>query len=298
MEERLQSCVRLRKKRLKLIKEQESRNVDGEMPVLRLDGRVAIVTGCGTFAPGWGNGKAIAALLARQGATVFGVDLKIEAAEATRDVVAAEGFDLHVGRCDVTDSGQVEALVADCVRRFGRLDILVNNVGRSEPGNPATMDEAVWRQQLDLNLTSAFLTSKFALPVMAAQGGGSIVNISSVAGMRWVGKDQVGYAAAKAGLVQFTKVTAVAFAPQAVRLNCVVPGLMFTPLVQRLAERYGGGDFEAMVAKRHAQVPMGRMGDAWDVAHAALFLASDEAKYITGTEIVVDGGLTASTGAS
>jgi len=262
----------------------------------RLDGKVAIVTGCGSYAPGWGNGKAIAALFAREGATVLGVDLDLSAAEATRRIVEGEGGRLHVAACDVTSSTQVDALVKDCLDQFGRLDILVNNVGRSEPGDPATMDEAVWRQQLDLNLTSAFLTCKAALPVMADQGGGAIVNIASVAGLRWVGKDQVGYAAAKAGLMQFTRVTAVAYAGRGVRLNCVVPGLMLTPLVQRLAERYADGDYEAMVAKRHAQVPMGRMGDAWDVAHAALFLASEEAKYVTGTEIVVDGGLTASTG--
>jgi NAD(P)-dependent dehydrogenase (short-subunit alcohol dehydrogenase family) len=266
--------------------------------MLRLDGKIAIVAGCGSSAPGWGNGRAIATLLARQGAEVFGLDLDLAAAEETRMLVESEGNRMHVAACDVTDAQQVEARVRDSLDRFGRLDILVNNVGQSEPGTPATMDEGVWRRQLDLNLTGAFLTTKYALPVMASQGAGAIVNISSVAGMRWVGKDQVGYAVAKAGLVQFTKVTAVAYAPVGVRLNCVVPGLMFTPLVQRLADRYGGGDYAAMVAKRHAQVPMGRMGDAWDVAHATLFLASDEARYITGTELVVDGGLTASTGAA
>ncbi|WP_030539857.1 SDR family NAD(P)-dependent oxidoreductase [Sphingobium sp. DC-2] len=264
--------------------------------MLRLDGRIAIVTGCGSFAPGWGNGKAIAALLARQGATVYGVDLSLDAAEATRDIIAGEGNSIHVAACDVTSAADVNAMVADCEQRFGRVDILINNVGRSEPGNPETMDEDVWKAQLDLNLTSAFLTSKAILPMMVRQGGGAIVNVSSIAGMRWVGKDQVGYAAAKAGLVQFTKVTAVSYAEKGVRLNCVVPGLMLTPLVQRLAERYNQGDYEGMVAKRNAQVPMGRMGDAWDVAHAALFLASDEARYITGTELVVDGGITAFTG--
>lgn len=264
--------------------------------MLRLDGKVAIVTGCGSFGPGWGNGKAISVLLARQGATVYGVDLDRPAAEVTRELVEAEGHRLHAEVCDVTDSAQVNALVQDCVARFGRLDILVNNVGRSEPGDPATMDEAVWRQQIDLNLTSAFLTCKAALPVMAAQGGGAIVNVASIAGQRWVGKDQVAYAAAKAGLIQFTKVTAVSYAAKGVRLNTVVPGLMMTPLVQRLADRYAAGDFEGMVARRNAQVPMGRMGDAWDVAHATLFLASDEARYVTGTELVVDGGITASTG--
>lgn len=264
--------------------------------MLRLDGRVAIVTGCGSSAPGWGNGKAIATLLARQGASVYGVDLNMDAAQATGDIIAAEGNSIHVAACNVTDAADVNAMVADCEQRFGRVDILINNVGRSEPGNPATMDEDVWRDQIDLNLTSAFLTCKAVLPVMERQGGGAVVNVSSIAGMRWVGKDQVGYAAAKAGLVQFTKVTAVSYAAKGVRLNCVVPGLMLTPLVQRLAERYNSGDYDGMVAKRNAQVPMGRMGDAWDVAHAALFLASDEARYITGTELVVDGGITAFTG--
>ncbi|WDF74341.1 SDR family NAD(P)-dependent oxidoreductase [Novosphingobium sp. KACC 22771] len=264
--------------------------------MLRLDGRVAIVTGCGTFAPGWGNGKAIATLLARQGATVYGVDLTREAAEETAKIVEGEGNRMHIAACDVTRDDQVAAMIDDCMARFGRIDILVNNVGRSEPGDPVTMDADIWRAQLELNLTSAFLTTKCAMPMMAQNGGGAVVNVSSVAGQRWVGKDQVAYASAKAGLIQFTKVTAVNWAARGVRLNCVVPGLIHTPLVRRLAERYGNGEYDAMVAKRNAQVPMGRMGDAWDVAHAALFLASDEARYITGTEIVVDGGLTAFTG--
>ena len=264
--------------------------------MLNLEGKIAIVTGCGSSAPGWGNGKAIATLLARQGATVFGVDRDLEAAQATQAIVEQEGNRMTVATGDVTDRADVERLVADCVARLGRLDILVNNVGQSEPGTPATMEPDVWQQQLDLNLTSAFLTTRAALPVMERQGGGAVVNVSSVAGMRWIGKDQVGYAAAKAGLIHFTKVTAVAYAKAGVRLNCVVPGLMNTPLLKRIADRYAGGEFEAMIARRHVQVPTGRMGDAWDIANAVVFLASDEARYITGTEIVVDGGLTASTG--
>jgi NAD(P)-dependent dehydrogenase (short-subunit alcohol dehydrogenase family) len=264
--------------------------------MLRLDGKIAIVTGCGSQGLGWGNGKAIAVLLARQGATVIGIDRDPAAAEETRRLAKAEGNHLFTAECDVTKATEVEQLAASTIAQHGRIDILINNVGRSEPGTPASMDDATWREQLDLNLTSAFLMTKAVLPVMERQQSGAIVNISSVAGMRWVGKDQVGYAAAKAGLMQLSKVTAVAYAKHNVRLNCVVPGLIFTPLVRRLADRYGGGDYEAMVAKRQAQVPMGRMGDAWDVAHAVLFLASDEAKYITGTEIVVDGGLTAFTG--
>ena len=128
-----------------------------------------------------------------------------------------------------------------------------------------------------------------------SNNGGSIVNISSVAGIRYVGKPQVAYSASKAALIQMTKTTAVIEAKKNIRLNCVIPGLIHTPLVERLAKKYAGGDYEGFVNHRHNQVPIGKMGQSWDVANAVLFLASDEAKYITGTEIIVDGGLTAST---
>jgi NAD(P)-dependent dehydrogenase (short-subunit alcohol dehydrogenase family) len=157
------------------------------------------------------------------------------------------------------------------------------------------MDEEIWDEQMDVNVKSAFLTCKVVLPIMERQGGGSVVNISSIAGLLYVGKPQVAYAAAKAALMQLTRTTAVLYAARGIRLNCVVPGLMFTPLVQRLADKYAKGDFESFVAHRHSQVPTGRMGDAWDVAHTVLFLASDESKYITAQQIVVDGGLTATT---
>jgi NAD(P)-dependent dehydrogenase (short-subunit alcohol dehydrogenase family) len=261
----------------------------------RLDGKVALVTGCGSIGPGWGNGKAIAVLLARQGATVFGVDLALEAAEATRDLIREEGGTAQVHAADVTDSAQVRAMVEACLACFGRIDILVNNVGRSEPGGPVEMAEETWDEQMDVNVKSAFLTCKSVLPVMERQGGGAVVNLSSVAGLRYAGKPQVAYAAGKAALMQLTQTTAVLYAARGVRLNCVVPGLMFTPLVQRLADKYANGDFDGFVAHRHRQVPMGRMGDAWDVANAVLFLASDESRYITAQQIVVDGGLTAAT---
>jgi NAD(P)-dependent dehydrogenase (short-subunit alcohol dehydrogenase family) len=264
--------------------------------MLSLKSKIAVISGCGCYGPGWGNGKAMAVLFARQGATVLGLDISLAAAEETRALVAGEGNVMHVAQCDVTDSEQIRRVFETFVAEHGGVDILVNNVGRSEPGNLVNMDEETWGSQLDLNLTSAFLVSKYALPMMAARGGGSIICISSVAGLRYVGKDQVAYAAAKAALIQFTRASAVMFAPQNVRLNCVVPGLMNTPIVHRLAERYAAGDYEGIVARRNAQVPMGHMGDAWDVAHAALYLASNEARYVTGTEIVVDGGLIASTG--
>ncbi len=263
--------------------------------MLRLDGKVALVTGCGTVGEGWGNGKAIAVLLARQGASVYGCDLNLEAAQQTRALIQSEGGTCEVQISDVTNAADVKALVAACLARFGRVDILINNVGRSEPGDPVAMEEAVWDEQMDVNLKSAFLTCKHVLPIMERQGGGSVVNISSIAGLRYVGKPQVAYAAAKAALMQMTQTTAVIYAPKGIRLNSVVPGLVFTPLVKRLADKYAKGDFEGFVAQRHKAVPMGHMGDAWDVAHAVLFLASDESKYITAQQIVVDGGITAAT---
>jgi NAD(P)-dependent dehydrogenase (short-subunit alcohol dehydrogenase family) len=263
--------------------------------MLNLEGKVALVTGSGSIGPGWGNGKAIAVLFARQSAKVIGVDVNAQAAEETRAIIEGEGGTSIALPCDVTDGAAVRRLVEDCVARFGRIDVLVNNVGRSEPGGPVELDEETWDAQMALNLKSAFLTCKEVLPIMERQGGGAIVNISSVAGLRYIGKPQVAYSAGKAALMQFTKTTAVIYGARGVRLNCVVPGLMFTPLVRRLADTYAGGEFESFVAHRAEQVPMGRMGDGWDVAHAALFLASDEAKYVTGTELVVDGGLTAAT---
>jgi NAD(P)-dependent dehydrogenase (short-subunit alcohol dehydrogenase family) len=261
----------------------------------RLDKKIALVTGCGSSGPGWGNGKAISVLFAREGAKIFGADLDERAAAETRRLVMEEGGSCCTTTSDVTDTAQVKDLVEACMARFGRIDVLVNNVGRSEPGGPVELSQETFDEQIAINLKSAYLTCKAVLPIMERQGAGAIVNVSSVAGLRYIGKPQVAYSAGKAALIQFTKTTAVIYAPKGVRLNCVVPGLMNTPLVRRLADKYAGGDFEGFAAHRNGQVPMGHMGDAWDVAHAALFLASDEARYITATEIVVDGGLTAAT---
>lgn len=240
-----------------------------------------------------GLGLASAKLMAEHGARVLITDLDSGAAETAARTLPGQG---HLGaRCNVVEKSECEASAALALARFGRIDILVNNVGRSEPGDPVTMSESVWDEQLDVNLKSAFLTCKYVLPVMERQGGGSVVNISSIAGLRYVGKPQVAYAAGKAALMQMTQTTAVIYAARGVRLNSVVPGLVFTPLVKRLADKYAKGDFDGFVAHRHNQVPMGRMGDAWDVAHAVLFLAADESRYITGQQIVVDGGITAAT---
>lgn len=263
--------------------------------MFRLDGKIALVTGCGTLGEGWGNGKAIAVALARQGASVFGSDLNLEAAQETQSIINEEGGSAHVMVADATKAEDVKKLVDACMAQYGRIDILVNNVGRSEPGDPVSMSEEIWDEQMDVNVKGAFLACKYVLPKMVAQGGGSIISISSVAGHRYIGKPQVGYAAGKAALEQLMKTTGVIYADRGVRLNSVAPGLMFTPLVKRLADKYAKGDFEGFVAHRHKQVPAGYMGESWDVAHAVVFLASDEARYITGQTIVVDGGIISAT---
>jgi NAD(P)-dependent dehydrogenase (short-subunit alcohol dehydrogenase family) len=264
--------------------------------MLSMAGKVAIVTGAGSVGPGWGNGKATATLLARQGAAVFLVDINPAAAEETSGIIKSEGGSCAVHGCDMMQSADVAAMVQACVARFQRIDVLVNNVGGSAPGDPVSMTEEVWDRQIDFNLKTAFLGCKYAIPVMLRQAR-AIVNISSVAGLRndfASGRVHVGYSASKAGVIQLSRSTAGAYAKQGIRVNTVVPGLMHTPLVEtRLAKTVGNNDLAALIESRHKAVPMGRMGDAWDVAHAVLFLASDEARYITGTEIIVDGGLTA-----
>ena len=197
----------------------------------------------------------------------------------------------------MTKDADVKGLVDACIARYGRIDILVNNVGKSEPGDPADMSESVWDAQVDVNLKSVYLCCHHVLPVMERQEtGGAVVNVSSIAGMRYIGKPQVAYSATKAAIMQFTKATAVIYAKRGVRLNTVVPGLINTPLVGVLADKYAGGDLGAFTEKRNRAVPMGMMGDAIDVANAVAFLASDQARYITGQKLVVDGGITSSTG--
>lgn len=190
--------------------------------------------------------------------------------------------------------------MAACMAKHGRIDILINNVGKSEPGGPAELDERTWDAQTNVNLKSVYLMCHLVLPVMEKQSsGGCVLNVSSIAGLRFVGKPQVAYAATKAAILQFTRTTAVIYAQRTggrVRLNTVVPGLVATPLVTVLADKYAGGDQEGYRKVRDAQVPTGKMGSAFDVAYAALYLCSDEAGYVTGQEVVVDGAIVNSTG--
>jgi len=258
----------------------------------RLQDKIAIVTGAGSVGPGWGNGRATAVRFAEEGAKIFAVDRNADATAETVERVKAAGGEIAVHACDVTDAASVAAMVEACLARYGRIDILVNNVGGSAHGGPVELSEEAWNAQLAFNLTSVFLTLKHVLPAMERQGAGSIVNLSSTSGIRFTGAAQVGYAASKAGVIQLSRAVAVQYAGKGIRVNTVIPGQLHTPMVEaRLARQRAGGDVEALLAQRQKRIPIGFMGDGRDTANAALFLASDEARFITGAELVVDGGM-------
>ncbi|MBM3801196.1 MAG: glucose 1-dehydrogenase [Acidimicrobiia bacterium] len=259
----------------------------------RLKDKVAIVTGAGSSGPGWGNGKATAVLFAREGARVLAVDISESAVEETRSIIEQEGGVCVTYRADVSRADDVSAMVDCCLEAFGRVDILQNNVGILEVGGPVEISEQNWDRVLDVNVKSMFLACKCVLPIMERQGRGAIVNVSSISSIRYTGYPSVSYNASKGAVNQLTQNIAVQYARKGIRANCVLPGLMNTPMIiEPLKNVYREGSIEGMICERDALVPMGKMGDAWDVAYASLFLASNEAKYITGALLVVDGGLT------
>jgi NAD(P)-dependent dehydrogenase (short-subunit alcohol dehydrogenase family) len=257
----------------------------------RLKDKVAVVFGAGSVGPGWGNGKATAVLFARHRACVVCVDINRAAADETAGIILGEGGQASAHACDVTDSRAVAELVGDVIGSRGRIDVLHNNVGHAAMGGPIELDEAAWQRTFDLNVKSCFVTCKHVLPHMLAQKSGAIVNVSSVAAIRYTGYPYTAYYASKAAVNNFTMGLALQYARDGIRVNAIMPGLMNTPLIfQQISGQYA--DAAEMVAARDAACPTGRMGTAWDVAHAALFLASDEAAYITGVSLPVDGGLT------
>ena len=260
----------------------------------RLEGKVALVTGAGCVGPGWGNGRAIAVRFAQEGARVFAVDKDLSTMTETLALIAEAGGEVTPYQCNVLDGKAIPALVAACVKQYGGIDILVNNVGGGSPGGPITLSEENWDAQMHITLNTVFMMCKHVMPVMLEKGSGSIVNIASISGIRWSGAAQVGYAASKAGVIQFGRVVAIEYASKGIRINSVLPGQLHTPLVEvRVAKNQSGGDVQAILKRRQARIPMPFMGDGRDTANAALFLASDEARFITGTELIVDGGMTA-----
>jgi NAD(P)-dependent dehydrogenase (short-subunit alcohol dehydrogenase family) len=260
----------------------------------RLQGKIALITGAGSVGPGWGNGRAMTVRFAQEGAQVYAADIDQARLDETLTYAGDDVAQIKTGIVDVMQSASIEKMVQDCMEKFGRIDILVNNVGGSAKGGPVEMSEEVWDTQVDYNLKSVFLTCKYALPHMIAQGSGAIINMASTSGTRWTGSAQIAYAATKAGIIQFSKVLAVQYAKQSIRVNTIVPGQLHTPMVEtRLAKQRTGGDVSAILEQRQARIPLPFMGDGMDTANAAVFLASDEARFITGTEIVVDGGMSA-----
>jgi NAD(P)-dependent dehydrogenase (short-subunit alcohol dehydrogenase family) len=250
----------------------------------RLAGKVAIVTGAGSRAEGIGNGRAAAILFAREGAKVLLVDEQREAAAATEAMITAEGGEAAVFVADVTRGDECRALVDDALRRWGRLDILDNNVGIGGRGSVVEMDEAQWEQIMKVNVTSMMLTSKHAIPAMIRSGGGAIVNISSISALRPRGL--TAYSTSKGAVIALTRAMAIDHAAHGIRVNCIAPGPVYTPMV------YAGGMSDDLRQRRRQASPLGIEGTGWDIGYAALFLASDEARYITGVVLPVDGGVT------
>lgn len=247
----------------------------------RLEGKVAIVTGAGSRGPGVGNGKATATLFAREGARVLLADLEVKRANETLAGIEAEGGTASAFQADVTDDDQCRALVEAAIERYGRLDILDNNVGNSHRKPVTEIDPDDWDAIMRLNLKSIMLTSRHAIPRMVETGGGSIINIASIAGVRASG-DAV-YTASKAGVIGLTIAMAVDHGRQGVRVNAIAPGAVYTPMVAwRLSDE--------MRAHRKNTTALGVEGTAWDVGWAAVYLASDEARWVTGSVLTVDGG--------
>jgi NAD(P)-dependent dehydrogenase (short-subunit alcohol dehydrogenase family) len=259
----------------------------------RVAGKTAIVTGAGSVGPGIGNGRASAIVYAREGARVMLVDLDSDSAGITESMIRGEGGDCFTFKADVSVSEDCRRLVRECLARYGRIDILHNNVGIEIPGGLADATEKDWDRTMTVNLKSMFLLCKEVVPHMEKQKGGAIVNISSINAIRTLPALSLAYAVSKAGIIAFTRDVAVEYASRGIRANAVLPGMMATPfVVGALTEAYGG-DIEAMMKRRDGLCPTGKQGEGWDVAYLSLFLASDEAKYITGAAVVVDGAQTA-----
>ena len=248
-----------------------------------LAGKVAIVAGGGAVGEGIGNGRAAAILLARAGVSVFVVDRDVALAERSVAMIAGEGGEAVAHGADLTEEAQCRAMVSACVERFGRLDFLDNNVGIGSRGSVVEESPESWRRIMQVNVEAMFLTSKYAIPAMVETAGkGAIVNISSISALRPRGL--TAYTTSKGAVIALTRAMAIDHAQQAIRVNCVAPGPVYTPMV------YAAGMSAAAREQRRNASALGVEGTGWDIGHAVRFLLSDQARYITGQTLVVDGG--------
>ena len=253
----------------------------------RLKDKVAIVSGAGTRGPMPGTGQATAILYARHGAKVLLTDFDLVRAEETQASIAAEGGTASVFQADATSEVDCRGMIETCVERYGGLHVLFNNVGGIGSGMVTEIEEEYLDRAIAVNLKSAILTSKHAIPAMIDSGGGSIINVSSIDGLRAGFSRNVPYSVAKAGIAQLTRVTAVHHGRDNIRVNCIAPGHLYAPFVANISN-------EKRELRRKAG-PLGTEGDAWDVAWAGLFLASDESRWISGVVLPIDAGLLAAT---
>lgn len=255
----------------------------------RLKDKIAIVFGAGGPPGEWSNGKATAVSFARQGAAVVCVDRVALAAEEAAETIRGEGLQAIAVVADVTRTDEVERAVDAAMRRYARVDILHNNVGVAQPGGPLELGDAAFQRAMDVNVGSVHRTVRAVLPHFLKQGGGVIVNVSSLAAIRWSGYSYFSYYTSKAAVNQATVAIALQYADRGIRANAIMPGVIDTPMVyKQIATQYSS--IEEMVAARQRAVPMKHTGSPWDVANAAVFLASEEAGFITGVCLPVDGG--------
>lgn len=268
----------------------------GHPPALPLDlsGRVVFVAGGGSAGPGWSIGRAACMTYARLGARVCVADRDAASAEETTALIHAEGGTAVTLVGDVAEAADVQRLFREARSHFGgAVDVLHHNVGIGKTGGPLETSTADFDRIHAVNVNSLLLACQEVLPGMVEQGRGSIIAISSIAGLRYLGYPHLAYGVTKAAVTHFTRLVAQQYAGQGVRANTVVPGLIDTPrIANTVAKMFSDTSLDEARAARARQVPMGRMGTAWDVAHACAFLASDAAAYVTGTELVVDGGIT------
>jgi len=259
----------------------------------RLKDKVAIVAGAGAIAEGWSNGRATAVLFGREGAKVFAVDRDLKSAQETCAIIVSEGGEATAHQCDVSIAAEVNAMVDACMAKYGRVDVLFNNVGMQVVGGPLEVKEDDWDKLMTVNVKSMYLTCRAVIPHMLRQGGGSIINNSSTAALRFTYAN-VAYAASKGAVKQLSQNIGVQYAAKGIRCNAVMPGYIATPRITDRLRKSNPGDYDAKIRERQMAVPSGKLGTGWDVAYGVLYLASDESQFVNATELVIDGGQTAS----